>query len=63
MKFIIKTSLYYNARSEKHQIMLNSQLLGIKSKKNEMGGAYGTYGRHKGCIQGMVGDLRDRDRL
>jgi hypothetical protein len=36
----------------------------IKVKRNEMGGACGTYDRHEKCLQGFDGrDLREIDHL
>ena len=44
-------------------MLLTKCYSGDKIKNNEMGGAYGTYGRHEWCILGLVGNLKELNHL
>jgi len=59
IKLVIWKSLYYDARSEKHQIILTKCYTGDRNKRNGIGWACGTYGNGRGAYLKAIDNLED----
>ena len=44
-------------------VLLTQYCSGDKMENNEMGGECSAYGGEQRCVQGLVGNLRERDHL